>query len=177
MRRSIYALSYLLLTAGFFTSCGGSESDTIKSHEGDEVSSSIAANDQSAEELKKELAEIQQEEEKRLEEERSRSTTLEFDRLSHDFGEVHPDTDNTTAFKVTNTGDKPLIISDVSASCGCTTPLKPEGPIAPGESDVIMVTFHPKPGQINEIKKTVTVTANTMNKVHMLDIRAFVLEK
>ena len=85
-----------------------------------------------------------------------------------------PDSDNTTVFTVTNTGDKPLILEDVSASCGCTMPRKPEKPILPGESDVIEVTFHPKPGQVNEIKKSITVTANTMKKVHMLEIRAFV---
>ena len=53
-------------------------------------------------------------------------------------------------------------------------PQKPEGPIAPGKSDVIKVTFKSKPGQENEIKKTVTVTANTEEKIHLLEIRAFV---
>ena len=53
-------------------------------------------------------------------------------------------------------------------------PKKPEGPILPGETDVIEVKFHPKPGQKNEIIKTVTVTANTVEKIHTEEILAFV---
>ena len=71
-------------------------------------------------------------------------------------------------------GNKPLIISNVSASCGCTMPKKPEKPIAPGKSDVIEVVFKSKPSMKNEIKKTITVTANTIKKIHKLEIRAFV---
>ncbi len=153
-------------------SCGES-SEEITSQEG-EVTSSISANNQSEQELQEELREIQEEEARRMAEVEANQTTLEFDKLNHDFGDVGPDSDNTTVFTVTNTGDKPLIINDVSASCGCTTPVKPEAPIAPGESDVIEVTFHPKPTQKNEIKKTVTVQANTEEKVHLLEIRAFV---
>lgn len=174
-RTTVNKVAILFLSSITAVGCSEGESKHIESNKGD-VKSSIAANDQSAEELKEELAEIQKAEEKRLEIEHSNSTTLEFDKLKHDFGDVMPESSNTTEFTVTNTGDKPLIISDVSASCGCTTPMKPEGPIAPGESDVIMVTFKSKPGQVNEIKKTVTVTANTMSKVHMLEIRAFVKE-
>jgi hypothetical protein len=93
----------------------------------------------------------------------------------HDFGNVGSDSENTTEFIITNTGNMPLIIQDVTASCGCTTPQKPEKPIAPGMTDVIKVTFKPKEGQINEVRKTVTVTANTPQKVHKIEIRAFVL--
>ena len=164
-------LALILLVA----SCGQG-TDEITSQDG-EVTSTISANDQSEQALAEELKEIQKEEQQAMDEQRRSSTTLKFDKLKHDFGDVIADTDNTTVFTVTNTGDKPLIIEDVSASCGCTTPTKPDGPIAPGKSDVIEVTFHPKPSQLNEIKKTVTVTANTMDKVHQLEIRAFVKEK
>lgn len=158
------------------TACKEQEDAEITSQNGDVVST-VSANDQSEHALEEELKEIREEEAKRLAEEQASSTSLKFDKLRHDFGDVKPDSDNTTLFKVSNTGNRPLIISDVSASCGCTTPKKPEGPIAPGESDVIEVTFHPKPGQINEIIKTVTVTANTLEKIHTLEIRAFVKEK
>ncbi len=97
--------------------------------------------------------------------------------MEHDFGKVIEDTDNLTEFLVTNTGDKPLIISNVKASCGCTTPEKPEGPIAPGKSDKIKVKFHPNPDQLNEIQKTVTVTANTDPVISTVTIKAFVVKK
>ena len=158
------------------TACKEQENSEITAQDGSVVST-VSANDQSEQALEDELKEIREEEARKLAEEQANSTTLKFDKLKHDFGDVKPDSDNTTTFKVTNTGDRPLIITDVSASCGCTTPKKPDGPIAPGKSDDIEVTFHPKPGQINEIIKTVTVTANTVEKVHTLEIRAFVKEK
>lgn len=156
---------------GVLASCESTESITEK--EG-EVKSSLAAADQSPEELERELKQMKKDEENRVLAEKANRTTATFDKLKHDFGDVLPDSDNTTLFTITNTGDKPLIVEDVKASCGCTTPVKPTAPIAPGESDVIEVTFHPKPNQKNEITKTVTVTANTAEKVQILEIRAFV---
>ena len=140
----------------------------------DDVQSALSASNLTDEELKTAAEEYEKETTARELAFIASSTSIDFDKLKHDFGDVLPDSDNTTEFIVYNTGDKPLILDDVSASCGCTMPQKPEGPILPGESDVIKVTFHPKPGQVNEIKKTITVTANTEKKVHMLEIRAFV---
>lgn len=102
------------------------------------------------------------------------TTSLKFDKLTHDFGKVKEETDNKTVFRVTNTGKFPLIIDDVKASCGCTTPTKPTKPIAPGKSDKIEVVFHPNEGQLNKQSKTVRVTANTEPKETVLKISAFV---
>lgn len=164
----------LLVLGVIISSCGGSDYE-VKKHEG-EVKSAIASNAKTDAELEAELKEYERQEEERIKKEQASTTTISFDKLKHDFGDVKADSDNSTYFTVTNTGDKPLIIEDVSASCGCTTPIKPEGPIAPGKSDLIEVRFHSKPGQLNEIIKTVTVTANTKEKVHKLEIRAFVKE-
>jgi hypothetical protein len=67
-----------------------------------------------------------------------------------------------------------LIIDNVKASCGCTTPQKPEKPIPPGKSDVIKVNFHPSAEQLNEIRKTITVAANTEPRLTTISVRAFV---
>lgn len=163
---SIFAIAALV------TACSESE-NKIKSIEG-EVTSTVTADENTNAQLDAELSEFEKEEAQRLKEKAANLTSLEFDKVLHDFGDVEAEVENVTSFMVKNTGDKPLIISDVSATCGCTTPKKPEAPIAPGESDEIVVTFKSKPGQKNEIKKTVTVTANTMEKVHKVDIRAFV---
>ncbi len=140
------------------------------------VSSTVDASEELPEKLRKEIAEEQKRIEAEEKEIEATLTTLKFDKLVHDFGKVKADTDVLTTFVVTNTGDKPLIIDDVSASCGCTMPKKPEAPIAPGESDVIEVKFHSKPGQLNQITKSVTVTANTKEKAHVVEIKAFVVE-
>ena len=165
LRRTTLALLPLLLACN-------TQVEYIQKSE--DVKSALSASNLSDEELKAAAEDYEKETKERELAFIASSTSIDFDKLKHDFGDVLPDSDNTTEFIVYNTGDKPLILDDVSASCGCTMPQKPEGPIAPGESDVIEVTFHPKPGQVNEIKKTITVTANTEKKVHMLEIRAFV---
>ena len=80
-------------------------------------------------------------------------------------------------FTVTNTGQNPLVIESVKASCGCTTPSKPEKPIAPGKSDKIEVVFHPKVGQLKQQNKTIRVVANTVPSETVLNVGAFVEKK
>lgn len=163
-------LSLIVGISLFIFSCGNNKTKANKG----EVVSGLVAGEQTDAEIKAEIKRIEKEELERIEYEKSNKTSMRFDRLEHDYGNVEPDSDNKTVFRVTNTGDKPLIIEDVMASCGCTTPEKPDKPIAPGKSDIISVNFHPKPDQKNEIRKTVTVTANTEPKVETLNIRAFV---
>jgi len=158
---------YILAAVVVFGSCGSPEKSG-------KIQSGVAAGGQNEAELKESIREVAKEEAERAQAEKMNSTTLKFDKMIHDYGDVKPDSENTCQFKVTNTGKKPLVIENVSASCGCTTPHKPEGPIAPGASDYIEVGFHPKPGQLNEIKKIVTVVANTEPKITELQIRAFV---
>lgn len=167
----------LLVVAGIVALSSCNEGPTVEDHRKDEVQSTIAAGGQSEKELEAQLADIRKEEEAKLKIEMETMTTMSFDKRFHDFGNVKQEKENTTTFTVTNTGNKPLIIDDVAASCGCTTPEKPTKPILPGKSDVITVTFKSKPGQVAEQLKTVTVTANTSPKVEKLEIRAFVLEK
>ena len=140
----------------------------------DELISAYASGTQTEEELEAELKKIQQEQAEARKIEFANMTSLAFDRLEFDYGNVEPETDNTTYFEVKNTGDRPLIIEKVEASCGCTTPEKPEAPILPGKTDRIKVVFKSKPGQKGEQYKTVTVTANTDPKINTLKIKAFV---
>lgn len=97
-------------------------------------------------------------------------TSMKIDKEMHDFGKVTEGVENHCTFLVTNTGTKPLILSDVKASCGCTTPSKPEGPIAPGKSDKIEVGFKPNGKGVSE--KTITVTANTEPRITVLKVKA-----
>lgn len=165
-------IRYIIPVTLFFVlgACGSGSSE-IKAKEG-VVTSTLSNEPLSAEELLK----IEEEEKQRKAVYESSLTNVEFNELYHDFGDVLPGSSNTFEFEITNTGTQPLIVDDASASCGCTVPVWPKEPIAPGASDVIEVTFSPKPSQKNEIKKTVTVTANTKEKVHKLEIRAFVKE-
>ena len=70
--------------------------------------------------------------------------TLEMDKTVHDYGEIKQNADGNCSFKFTNTGDAPLIISNAKGSCGCTVPVWPKEPIAPGETSEIKVKYDTK---------------------------------
>lgn len=78
-----------------------------------------------------------------------------------DYGTVVKGVDTgVRTFEFTNTGDEPLVITNVRSSCGCTVPSKPEAPIMPGKSDKIEVKYNMNPGTIS---KTITVESNAKN--------------
>lgn len=138
--------------------------------------SSIVATDENTKVLKESLKDVAEEEKRLAKEAAMNMTTMRFNTLEHEFGTVKEDSKNLYDFVVTNTGKKPLYITDVKASCGCTTPKKPEKAIAPGKSDVISVEFHPKVGQLGRQDKTVTVMANTEPTMVVLKIGADVIK-
>lgn len=137
-----------------------------------EVVSSIAAGGEEDQASLKDHAKMIAAEEAAALEETKNITTFTFDKPFHDFGEIETGSENKCVFKITNTGDKPLIIYNVGASCGCTTPKKPEHPIPPGKSDVLEVGF--KPNGPGPSEKTVTVQANTDPRVSTVKIKAMV---
>ena len=95
----------------------------------------------------------------------------------HDFGEIQEaDGPVTFEFKYTNNGKTPLVIHNVQASCGCTTPEWTRTPIQPKASGSIKVTFNPqnRPGSFN---KTITVQSNSENPVKTLRISGNVLQR
>lgn len=100
---------------------------------------------------------------------------MEFEKEEHDFGTIEQGTPQEAAFKFTNTGNAPLIITNATSSCGCTVPNPPKGPIAPGETAELVVKFNGS-GQ-NQVTKTVTVIANTEKGSELLRIKAFVNPK
>lgn len=78
-----------------------------------------------------------------------------------DYGKVYKESDSgLRSFEFKNTGDAPLIISDVHSTCGCTVPSKPTEPIMPGKTGKIDVKYNMNPGPI---RKTITVESNAVN--------------
>ncbi len=99
------------------------------------------------------------------------STTVGFATATHDFGKIMQDSQNHYAFKFTNTGKEPLVITNAVGSCGCTVPDYPKHPIKPGESGEIKIEY--KPGKQEGLQnKTVTITANTEPAQTVLNITA-----
>jgi len=86
---------------------------------------------------------------------------ISFETITHDFGKINEQAGPVTyQFKFSNTGSQPLIIQNVKASCGCTSPEWSRQPILPGESGFVAATYNPanRPGPF---QKTIEVTANT----------------
>ena len=104
------------------------------------------------------------------------TTTMEFAEMTHEFGTIDEGAVVEHTFAFTNTGDAPLIIQDARATCGCTIPKKPEGPVAPGESSEIQVRFNSQ-GKSGMQNKTITITANTEPTTTKLVIKADVTPK
>ena len=77
----------------------------------------------------------------------------------YDFGNINEGDIAEFSFRFKNTGKKPLIVSNTSASCGCTVPEKPEEPIMPGKEGFIKVKFNSSRRE-GEMHKQVTVVSN-----------------
>lgn len=86
--------------------------------------------------------------------------SIKFNEEIHNFGSFDESKGKVTCeFKFTNTGSSPLVLQEVKASCGCTTPEWTKTPIAPGKTGVVKATYNAtgRPGAFN---KTITVKSN-----------------
>lgn|SRR5687768_2236485 len=99
-----------------------------------------------------------------------------LDGAEKDFGKMKEGENLNVSFRFKNTGNKPLVISNVSASCGCTVPETPKKPYAPGETGVIKASFN-STGKPGTQSKQVTVYANTTPQMNVLTFRVDVKAK
>jgi hypothetical protein len=67
----------------------------------------------------------------------------------------------TYSFHFKNTGNTDLLIRHAQASCGCTVPVWPKDPLAPGKEGFITVTFNSE-GKSGQFNKSVTIISNTI---------------
>lgn len=97
-----------------------------------------------------------------------------FDSETIDYGSIAHNSDGKREFTFTNNGNKPLIITNATGSCGCTVPTKPTEPIMPGQKGVIGVKYATdRKGPFN---KTVTVTSNASVTPMTLTIKGTVVD-
>ena len=90
---------------------------------------------------------------------RNDSTTVRLIDSVYNFGQVQEGEKVEFHFRFVNAGDKPMVITKASASCGCTVPEKPERPIMPGDTGYIKASFDSQ-GRVGLNEKTITVEAN-----------------
>jgi hypothetical protein len=103
----------------------------------------------------------------------SQFPVITFDKMEHDFGEIEAKTPVETVFKYKNTGNAPLVITDIKSTCGCTVPQDwSREALAPGAEGQFTVKFNGSGS--NKVTKSITVTANTEKGSEIVKITAFV---
>ena len=102
---------------------------------------------------------------------------ITFEKTEHDFGRINEaDGRVSTVFEFKNEGMAPLVLSNVRASCGCTTPTWTKEPIEPGQKGSITVTYNPN-GRPGRFQKTITITSNATEATKKVYIKGEVIPK
>lgn len=99
---------------------------------------------------------------------------MTFEETTIDYGTISKGEEGLRVFKFTNTGDQPLVISNVRSTCGCTVPKRPTEPILPGEEGEIEVKYNTR--LVGPIRRTVTVYSNATEEVTPLKIKGTITE-
>lgn len=98
---------------------------------------------------------------------------IEFETEVVDYGTINQNSDGTRLFTFTNTGDTPLLITNVKASCGCTVPSYSKAPIMPGDSGELSINYDTK--KLGAFTKTITVTSNAEGGNKILKIKGNII--
>jgi len=98
-----------------------------------------------------------------------------FNKTTHDFGELIQFAPAFCEFRFYNRGRTPLIVSEVSASCGCTVPSWSKNPIMPGDSGIIKVIY--LTAETGAIDKMVTVYSNATKMPVSLELKGKVIKE
>ena len=103
--------------------------------------------------------------------------SISFDKTSYNFGNINElDGLKTHEFIFTNNGTQPLVIYDISTTCGCTVPEWSKEPVAPGATGSIKVTFDPL-GRPGAFRKNITVKSNAREANSVIYIVGMVVPK
>ncbi len=102
---------------------------------------------------------------------------LSFKQTTIKLGEIHQGERYERVFTFTNTGDAPLIISDVETSCGCTVVKFSKEPVLPGKTGEIKVDYGPKKSEVGFISKSFVITSNAKNNPEYLYLHGTIVKK
>ena len=103
---------------------------------------------------------------------------ITVEKKNHDFGDIYSGDKVEHTYYFTNTGNEPLIITNVNVTCGCTTPKGwPKDPILPGGRGEVTVAFS-SAGKSGRQNKTVTIISNAVNpEGNLLTFTTNILER
>jgi len=107
----------------------------------------------------------------------TKTAAIAFNEISFNFGSIQESAGlQTHKFEFTNTGGEPLIIQNVSTSCGCTTPEWTKEPVMPGQKGFVSAAYNPV-GRPGPFEKYITVQSNAATPVIKLTINGDVVAK
>lgn len=98
-----------------------------------------------------------------------------FNQTIYDYGTITQGSDGLCEFTFINKGSKPLTLTNVRASCGCTSPEWPREPILPGKKGTIKVKYNTN--LVGSFSKSITVSSNAVNSSVVLQIKGNVEAK
>jgi hypothetical protein len=101
--------------------------------------------------------------------------TIVFEAIEHNYGDIAFGSDGTCTFKFTNKLSEPLLLSNVRASCGCTTPQWTKEPVKPNETGEITVKYNTN--SAGPFNKTIMVYSSGQPSPVVLRIKGNVLPK
>ncbi len=88
---------------------------------------------------------------------------ITWEQNSYDFGDIQQGEKVEYTFRFSNTGTEPLIITNITTQCGCTTPKGwPRDPILPGGKGEITLAFN-SAGKYGRQNKVATIVSNAVN--------------
>ncbi len=85
-------------------------------------------------------------------------TTIDIDKTSVSLGSFDWHKEQKVTFTLKNTGSEPLVIQDITTSCGCTTVTYSKEPTQPGNKSVLDVVY--KAEHSEHFSKTIMVYCN-----------------
>lgn len=83
---------------------------------------------------------------------------ITFEKTEHDFGDIPQNNPSKAEFIYTNTGDMPLIVTNVASSWGCMVPEYSKEPVMPGQTGLVKLIFNT--ATIGTFTKSAYVTSN-----------------
>ncbi len=102
-----------------------------------------------------------------------KNASIQWKQVEINLGEIEQNKPATVNFEFKNTGEVPVIITSVQASCGCTATNYSKTPVAPGQSSQITATYNA--AAKGNFKKTVTVITNASDASTILTITGSVI--
>ena len=98
---------------------------------------------------------------------------FKFEKETHDFGKIAQGKPVSVEFKFTNTGNEPLIITNIESVCGCTVPKYTNTPVLKGQTGTISVTYNA--AALAPFSKGLTIRSNAKTPIKVIYIKGEVV--